>query len=60
MSPSQIDSSVECVDGIAGDSSHDRRDLNGARSMQALPYVMRGGMACRRPKTGPGLSAWIK
>ena len=42
MSPSEIRSAVWRVDGIACESPHDGRDLNGARSMRALPWGMNG------------------
>lgn len=37
MSPSAIRSGVGCLEGMAGESSRDGRDLNGARNMRALP-----------------------
>ena len=35
--------------GVTGEFLRDGRELNGARSMQALPSGRMGGMACRRP-----------
>ena len=60
MSPSEIRSAVSRVDGIACESPHEGRDLNGARSMRALPWVMTGGMACRRPKSDPRFGVWME
>ena len=37
-------SGIGCVDGIAGESSPDGRDLKGTRDMQALPFP--GQMSC--------------
>ena len=55
VTPSENRSAVGRVDGIASESPREGRDLNGARSMRALPWGMNGrdGVSLGSPHLNP-------